>query len=142
MDAPIWWPIWIGPAQQSDSNDLCAAHPCSICWPVAPFSECNIGVSTYRNILLKNITINNPKESPGVILGHADAKMENITFEDVVVNSPAWLKADYHTCEGVRSGVARGKTRPVPMCFEDQTDNRRRTRGPAKTASRGESSTS
>ena len=23
--------IWIGPAQQSDSSSLCAAHPCSIC---------------------------------------------------------------------------------------------------------------
>jgi hypothetical protein len=35
MDEPEQWPIWIGPAQQSDSVDLCAAHPCSICWPGA-----------------------------------------------------------------------------------------------------------
>ena len=26
--APEQWAIWIGPAQQSDSSSLCAAHPC------------------------------------------------------------------------------------------------------------------
>ena len=59
--------------------------------------------------------------SPGVLLGHATARMENVTFEDVVVNNPALLDTDYHTCEGVGSGVATGTTRPVPACFEDQT---------------------
>ena len=28
IDEPEQWPIWIGPAQQSDTADLCAAHPC------------------------------------------------------------------------------------------------------------------
>ena len=121
IDAPSWWPIWIGPAQQSDSNDLCAAHPCSLCWPDAPFATCKAGASTFRNILLRNITINGPRGSPGVLLGHATARMENVTFEDVVVNNPALLDTDYHTCEGVGSGVATGTTRPVPACFEDQT---------------------
>ena len=31
MKDPERWPIWIGPAQQSDSANLCAAHPCSLC---------------------------------------------------------------------------------------------------------------
>ena len=40
--------------------------------------------------------------------------MENVTFEDVVVNNPALLDTDYHTCEAVSSGVATGTTRPNP----------------------------
>ena len=43
--------------------------------------------------------------------------MENVTFEDVVVNNAALLDTDYHTCEGVRSGVATGTTRPAPEGF-------------------------
>ena len=39
IDNPSQWPIWIGPAQQSDSKNLCAAHPCSICWPTLPFTR-------------------------------------------------------------------------------------------------------
>jgi polygalacturonase len=32
MDQPEQWPIWIGPAQQSDSDNLCAPNGgCSIC---------------------------------------------------------------------------------------------------------------
>ena len=37
---PEQWPIWIGPAQQSDSRRLCAPHPCSICWPEDPLAQC------------------------------------------------------------------------------------------------------
>ena len=61
IDNPSQWPIWIGPAQQSDSNRLCAAHPCSICWPYIPNTECNPSSSQYRNIVLRDITINNAK---------------------------------------------------------------------------------
>lgn len=123
IDSPSQWPIWIGPAQQSDSRRLCAAHPCSICWPELPSSECNAPLSQYRNILLKNITVNNSKKSPGVIIGNPDMQMENIVFDDVVFNNPGekpWGD-DYFTCEGVSSGVALGNTWPVPPCFEDKT---------------------
>eukprot|EP00660_Eupelagonema_oceanica_P007384 gene7384-24098_t len=35
------WAIWIGPAQQSDDRrNLCAAHPCSSCWPILPGARC------------------------------------------------------------------------------------------------------
>merc|ERR1712110_554643 len=45
IEAPEQWAIWIGPAQQSDSSSLCAAHPCSLCWPQLANvgAECNIG---------------------------------------------------------------------------------------------------
>ena len=41
MDEPEQYPIWIGPAQQADSSNPCAAHPCSICWPDIPEAKCN-----------------------------------------------------------------------------------------------------
>ena len=46
--------------------------------------------------------------------------MENVVFEDVVVEGS---KDNYYKCEGVTGGVAKGKTSPVPECFEDQTDS-------------------
>ena len=123
IDNPSQWPIWLGPAQQSDSSRLCAAHPCSICWPLVPFSKCNPSNSQYDNILFKNITINNPEDYPGVILGNmTQGAMTNIVFEDVVVNNPKKGKEEYYVCEGVKTGVAKGKTFPVPSCFDDQTD--------------------
>ena len=121
IENPSQWPIWIGPAQQSDSNRLCTAHPCSICWPDVPLAKCEASESQYRNILLKNVTVMNPKLSPGVIMGGADHPMQNVIFEDVVVVNPG-KDEDYHNCEGVATGVAKGKTWPVPKCFEDQTD--------------------
>jgi len=125
IDSPSQTPIWIGPAQQSDSLNLCAAHPCSLCWPTVPFAECKAPYNgTYENILLKNITINNAKHSPGVLIAHPDTPMKNITFEDVVFNNPGTkpFGPDYH-CENVQ-GVAKGKTWPVPKCMDDQTDRK------------------
>lgn len=121
---PSQWPIWIGPAQQSDSRGLCAPHPCSLCWPLLENSECNAPLSQYRNIVLRDITIDNPSLSPGVIIGNSSMQMEGIVFDNVVVNNPpidGYWGEDYYMCEGVKSGVATGKTWPVPPCFEDQT---------------------
>merc|ERR1712188_758 len=102
IENPSQWAIWIGPAQQSDSNRLCAAHPCSICWPMAKRAECGAPLSQYGNILLRNITINSPKQSPGVILANASMPMVNVTFEDVVVNDGAQDPFDGHYyCDGV-----------------------------------------
>lgn len=124
IENPSQWPIWIGPAQQSDSNRLCAAHPCSICWPYIPHTQCFASSSQYRNIVLKDITIENSKMSPGVILSAYDRPMENVRFENVVFTNPGdapWGE-DYYYCKGVKTGVATGTTWPVPPCFEDQTD--------------------
>jgi hypothetical protein len=90
---------------------------------MVPQAECNPPPSQYRNILLKDITINNARKSPGVIFGNESAPMENIVFENVVFNNPGdqpWGE-NYYKCEGVKSGVATGNTWPVPPCFEDQT---------------------
>ena len=127
IDEPSQWPIWIGPAQQSDSDRLCAAHPCSLCWPelAAEGAECMAPAgSTYANITLRNVTVRSPKMSPGVLLANASAPMVDVLFEDVVVTDPpgdgVWGD-DYYLCENVVGGVATGATWPVQPCFEDRT---------------------
>ena len=132
MDQPEQFSIWIGPAQQSDSNQLCAAHPCSICWPqfaeLLPNKATCQGQSNskYENITLRNITIYDPQYEfgQGVILAAEDTPMENILFHDVrVVDAKGDDFAKYTSCEGVLSGIATGNTYPVPPCFEDQTES-------------------
>jgi hypothetical protein len=123
MDAPSQYGIWIGPAQQSDSSDLCAAHPCSLCWPQVPLSKCNaVEEAKYRNIILRNVTVANAQGSPGVILASDSNPMENVVFEDVRFENPGSspFGSDFYHCAGVQ-GVARGNTWPVPSCFSDET---------------------
>ena len=81
LDSPEQFAIWLGPAQQSDSSDLCAAHPCSLCWPQLESlgAECNMEQNfIYENITLRNITIVDPKFSygQGVILGNPVTPMK------------------------------------------------------------------
>jgi len=128
MEAPEQFAIWIGPAQQSDSSNLCAAHPCSICWPQLESvgAQCNMDENfIYQNITLRNITIVDPQFSygQGIILGNPATPMQNIVFDGVRVVEAADDKVSrYHTCLGVQTGIALGDTFPVPPCFEDRTD--------------------
>mmetsp|Transcript_25602 Transcript_25602/g.42899 ORF Transcript_25602/g.42899 Transcript_25602/m.42899 type:complete len:386 (-) Transcript_25602:523-1680(-) len=75
MEEPEQWPIWIGPAQQSDSVQFWQGHPCSLCWPQYEnklLDFCGCGVvdrQYYRDILLKNITIVRPSYPAGMIKG-------------------------------------------------------------------------
>merc|ERR1711957_491437 len=123
MDAPEQYAIWLGPAQQSDSSNLCAAHPCSICWPTLPFAKCDgVEEAKYINITLRNITVDNSKGSPGVVLAGEQNPMQNVVFEDVRFNNPGSKPfKDYYYCQNVY-GVARGNTWPVPPCFKDETN--------------------
>lgn len=76
---------------------------------------------TFRNILLRNISILNPKTSPGVILANVSTPMLNVTFDDVVVTNPGTepFGTDYYYCENVH-GIATGKTWPIPPCFQQE----------------------
>lgn len=125
MEEPEGFGIWIGPAQQSDSIDLCAASPCSLCWPDDKHAQCNAPTNgQYKNIRLVNVTIINPKSSPGVLRANASCPMQNVSFHNVVVqgnaNKQPWGDQHYD-CENVQ-GVATGTTNPVPPCFKDDTD--------------------
>lgn len=118
MESPEQWPIWIGPAQQADNVDICYADPCSLCWPMIPFAQCKMPKdAAYIDITLRNITIINPKQSPGVLFGSDNTPMQNVIFDNVVVKNPP---ANYYLCKNVQ-GVATGNTYPVPPCFHDQT---------------------
>lgn len=130
MDEPEKFAIWIGPAQQCDgchATELCSARPCSICWPMAPGTHCFAPKDgQYTNITLRNITINNPKQSAGVLIANASSPMVNVLFDNVVVNNPASkpFGDDQYYCAGSAIGVATGVTTPVPPCFKDLTDHK------------------
>eukprot|EP01033_Poteriospumella_lacustris_P014073 gene14073-10054_t len=113
MDNPEQYAIWIGPAQQT-------GQPCSLLWTITKNAECHMsGYQTWSNIVLRDITINNPKNSPGVLMGNSSNPMQGIVFENVVVNNPGtkpWGDQFYY-CEGM-NGVAKGSTTPVPPCFQ------------------------
>lgn len=75
---------------------------------------------SWNNILLKDVYIKNPSYSPGVILGNSTNPMDNIVFDNVIVENPGTqpFKKGYE-CKGVTNSIAKGKTSPVPSCFED-----------------------
>jgi len=108
------WSIWIGPQQASYKE------ACSLIWPFFPTAKCPIpdGI-TWNNITLRNITVDMPQLSPGVILGNTTNPMMNILFDNVFVNKPGTFPwgEKYYACEGVE-GIAQGNTQPPPPCFK------------------------
>jgi hypothetical protein len=86
MESPLQFGIFIGPAQQADHRDPCHPNPCSLCWPWSPTAKCHIvSQASFRNITLRNVLINNPNVSPGVIMGDESNPMESIVFDNVRV---------------------------------------------------------
>jgi hypothetical protein len=74
---------------------------------------------SFRNITLRDIFIDSPKMSPGVILGNSTNPMTGIVFDNVVVRNPGerpW-GSQYYMCDGVDGGLAVGGTWPIPPCF-------------------------
>mmetsp|Transcript_7424 Transcript_7424/g.11072 ORF Transcript_7424/g.11072 Transcript_7424/m.11072 type:complete len:421 (-) Transcript_7424:934-2196(-) len=114
IDAPQQYAIWIGPAQQT-------GQPCSLLWPNVDYAQCIMsGYQTWENIVLRNITIRNPKGSPGVIFGNVSNPIRGLIFDNVVVENPGdepWGD-DFYYCEGIQ-GTALGNTFPVPPCFAE-----------------------
>ena len=90
------------------------------------------GCATFENITLRNILIDDPLLSPGVILGNETNPMKNIVFENVTMTVPLkyylthgrlpfYTKRFPYTgrfeCANVANGISRGSS-PVPDCFE------------------------
>ncbi|KYR01689.1 hypothetical protein DLAC_01694 [Tieghemostelium lacteum] len=112
---PEQWGIFIGPAQQADNVDICLPNPCSLCWPELPFAKCNMPQNaSYIDITLRNITVINPTERTGVIMGSETNPMQGVVFDGVVFQNPP---SNYFVCENVQNGQAIGGTYPVPPCF-------------------------
>ncbi len=108
------WAIWIGPQQAGFKG------ACSLLLPFISEATCPIpsGI-TWNNIVLRNITINDPQLSPGVIIGNLSNPMQNVLFDNVLVNNPGsspWGDK-YYACSGVE-GTAQGNTKPSPPCFK------------------------
>ena len=64
-----------------------------------------------------------PKMSAGVLLANISSPMQNILFDNVVVNNPASkpFGKDGYYCKNAQ-GRATGTTSPVPPCFKDDTN--------------------
>jgi hypothetical protein len=122
MDNPEQYAVWIGPAQQT-------GQPCSLLWTKTPHAECKMsGYQTWSNITLRNIFINNPTHSPGVLMGNSTYPMHNVSFVNVVVRHPGDepFGTDYF-CEGIE-GVSKGLTNPEPTCFDSSKKNKKNLR--------------
>merc|ERR1719220_396627 len=111
---PNNWGIWIGP-QQAIYKDACR-----LTWPFLTDKCYSPPEVDFRNIVLRDVTMVNPKNSPGVIRGNVDLpNLHDITFDNVVIEQPgeAPFGADYYDCEGVDNGIYRRGTWPPPPCF-------------------------
>lgn len=90
MINPVQYPIWIGPAQQADTINICEANPCSLCWPsLRPFVTCHMPLyGNFSNILLENIFIKTHKKLlTGLFMGSKlfgiqNLQLKNITHEN------------------------------------------------------------
>ena len=113
------WAFWIGPQQAGYKG------ACSLAWPYLPGSKCPVPDNiTWNNLTFRNILIDSPTFSPGVILGNETNPMSNIVMDNVVVKdgwSLPWF-GDYYKSENVVNSTAIGKTNPVPHGFEDNTN--------------------
>jgi hypothetical protein len=95
---------------------------------------------TYRNITLRNVTINNSAGRYGAnVLINSTNPATGIVFDSVRCPPPAAAAASlciqarqvrfnnpksdhvYLSCDGVSHGVATGNTWPIPPCFTDRT---------------------
>lgn len=117
MEQPEQVPIWIGPAQEADSQNAC-----SLAWPEVPFAKCPSPLSTvaWTNITLRNIRIVGAKVSPGIVYGNPAKPMQGVVFENVVFEpfdpkARPWGAQGYY-CKGV-NGMAVNGTTPMPPCF-------------------------
>ena len=81
---PFWYSIWIGPQQQHEPNTELGLD-CSLAYPIHNTQCPTQGCSDFYNIKMKDITIMNPKLSPGVLLGNVTNPFKNIIFDNVVV---------------------------------------------------------
>ena len=115
MDTPEQWPIWIGPAQQADASNPCFANPCSLCWPMLPGASCTGSLTgVYSDILLRNVHIFSPSQSPGVILGARGLPMSGVVFDSVVVHPAACREASPMLAGGFHGAFSRLPNLVVP----------------------------
>jgi len=108
IDQPKQWSVWIGPAQQT-------GQPCSLLWPNHHGSCKMSGQMTWSNIVLRNVTIISPKQSPGVIIGNDTNPIQGLVFENVVVTNAGSKPFSGYYCQNTDITTDKS-TVPVPNC--------------------------
>jgi|EP00945_MAST-04E_sp_MAST-4E-sp1_P003860 polygalacturonase len=111
---PKWWSIWIGPQQQHEPGSSLGGK-CPLAYPLKKPCPTQ-GCVTFNNITLRNIFIDRPLLSPGVILGNQTNPMKNIVFDRVVVSEGGkWPFDSTYQCQ-YADIQAIGGTVPAPNC--------------------------
>lgn len=116
--SPTQFAIWIGPAQQT-------GQPCSLLWPHGSATCSMSGYQTWSDIVLKDITIIDPRHSPGVLMGNSSNPITGLVFDNVQVKYEKerigqrmpWGNV-YMPCEGI-VGSTQGSD-PAPQCLQAQ----------------------
>ena len=114
MNSPEQWGFWLGPQQAVYSG--C----CSLLWPFVPLTKCPVpSLVSFDNLTFRNILIDSPSYSPGVILGNNTNPISNIIFDNVRATNAKHMPfyGDYYKCDGLVNATAIGGTDPVPPCF-------------------------
>ena len=115
---PRWWAIWIGPQQQHQPGSP-LGQDCAIDYPISPACPTQACVD-FRGIVLRDVTVESPVLSPGVILGNESNPMD-VTFDGVAVTKwnivpPPPFGKEYR-CESTDLKLAPGSTNsPLPDC--------------------------
>jgi hypothetical protein len=82
---PRWWAIWIGPQQQNEPYER-RGDACALFYPIVDSCPTQ-GTVNFENITLRDVTIEDPFWSPGVLLGNETNPMKSVVFENVVAYS-------------------------------------------------------
>jgi hypothetical protein len=120
---PEQFAIWIGPAQQ-------LGQKCGLLWP--GIGKCLMsGFQTIKDLVLKDgnlilmfVTVINPKNFIGNLLGNDTNPIQGLVFDNVVVKDQTWWNRlrfgdNFKKCEGVDGRIVNGAS-PVPSCFANK----------------------
>lgn len=112
---PLWWAIWIGPQQQHQPGES-LGELCALAYPIV--DQCPTqGCVDFRNITLRNVKIDSPWLSPGVILGNSTNPIQGLVFDNVNVINPSHVPfGAKYKCENVGEGSSSVNSSPAP-CF-------------------------
>eukprot|EP00301_Raphidiophrys_heterophryoidea_P027310 c9596_g1_i1.p1 GENE.c9596_g1_i1~~c9596_g1_i1.p1 ORF type:complete len:499 (+),score=143.88 c9596_g1_i1:61-1497(+) len=123
---PYWWAVWIGPQQQNQPG-WGPDHPeCALSFPIKD-SCMTQPLVPIVNITLRNVLIDSPLLSPGVIrcnetrFDGAGPSCQGLVFDNVQVTgeSTNLPYGDAYACWNVADSVAENSA-PVPPCFKQK----------------------
>ena len=99
---PAWWSVWVGPQQQSEPHEPDAnSGKCSLAYPLVPHCPTQ-ACAFFRNITLKDVVVEDPLLSPGVLLGNTSNPMQ-VHFDNVTVVSSSSSSSSSSTSDSSSS---------------------------------------